>query len=98
MSQLQSAVDITCKDYGLEFRKIEADSKVVEVKPKITSNTIKKPNPSIDNIQNTPIVFDDISENSAESSEEKEEIEKEKKYYSPKVRDMIEQFSGRIIE
>ena len=98
MSQLQSAVDITCKDYGLEFRKIEADSKVVEVKPKITSNTIKKTNPSIDNIQNTPIVFDDISENSAESSEEKEEIEKEKKYYSPKVRDMIEQFSGRIIE
>lgn len=101
LSVLQSTVDSKYPGYSVEFIKITPDTKIIEVKASIAP----RPQPQ-NQFQNQarpsgieePITKTQSSNKNFEQEENTEQIQKEKKYYSPKVQDMIEQFSGKIIE
>lgn len=99
LPMLENAVKTLYPDYTIEFSRIDATTKIIEVKPKITpqpqmqrpqmpQNAPKEPQSSV--TQN-PI-------SNQETPEENKEQINEKRHYSPKVQEMIEQFSGRIID
>ena len=102
LPQLQNAINSTYKDYEVEFVKIDSSTKTLDVKPKITPNVPKRPpeipiNQPKETIKEVssqnPIKNEDLSED-----EDNQKKENEKRQYSPKVQEMIEQFNGRIIE
>ncbi len=96
---LQAGVDATYKGFKIEFIKIDSSQKTIEVKPKISSNMPKRPPeiPISNQNENTEASYDAIKTDKEDKNEEQKK-ENEKKYYSPKVQEMIEQFNGRIIE
>ena len=91
---LEKAIESTYAGYSVEFIRIDANTKVVEVKPKIAPSPQTKPQMSP---ANTP---QNLTKKEEEIHEEEEEqtSAKEKKQFSPKVQEMIEQFNGRIID
>ena len=91
LPQLKTAIENTYKDFEYEFIKIDANSKTLDVKPKITPNIPKRP-------PENPIESPKQTENSENPINQEEQKTNEKKYYSPKVQEMIEQFSGKIID
>jgi len=92
LPMLEKAIEATYSGYSVEFIRIDSTTKVVEVKPKIAppqpTRPIEKP---IEQAQQA-------QEQSSSDSEEEQTSAKEKRQYSPKVQDMIEQFNGRIID
>ncbi len=91
LQALKNAIDSVVKNYNVEFIKIDSSTKVVQTKPKPapkpqiqpnSAQTIDKPK----DIEQTP------------PQEENPPKPQQKKHYSPKVQEMIEQFSGKIIE
>ena len=92
LPMLEKAIEATYAGYSVEFIRIDSSTKVVEVKPKIAppqpTRPIEKP---IEQAQQA-------QEQSSSDSEEEQTSAKEKRQYSPKVQDMIEQFNGRIID
>ncbi|MBQ8848270.1 MAG: DNA polymerase III subunit gamma/tau [Candidatus Gastranaerophilales bacterium] len=99
LSQLENALKSTYQGYELEFIKINTDTRTIEVKPKFapTPRPQVQPAQQIQPQQQT----NPINQNSSkqeEIEENKEEVKAEKRHYSPKVQDMIEQFNGRIVD
>ena len=100
LSQLQNALKATYQGYEIEFTKIDANTRVIEVKPKFA------PPPRPQAQMNTPAQAQEqintqnpIKQEEPPSQNEEEETNKvEKKHYSQKVQEMIEQFNGRIID
>jgi len=102
IKQLISAIESTYCGYEYELIKIDSSVKVVETKPRIAPRQVSSPQrQEVSSIQN-PISQDSASLNvppqQVESSEQTEEQKKAIKHYSPKVQDMIEQFSGKIVD
>lgn len=95
LSLLENAINSTYSGYSVEFIRIDSDTKIVEVKTKISSAPIQRPQMSAPKPQNNPI--QEPKQNTSEDEEE-QTPQNEKKQYSPKVQEMIEQFSGRIID
>ena len=92
LSLLEKAIEGTYAGYSVEFIRIDSSTKIVEVKPKIApppqTRPVEKP------VQNP------ISQENQNMQEDEEEqtSANEKKQFSPKVQEMIEQFNGRIID
>ena len=97
-SLLENAINSTYSGYSVEFIRIDANTKVVEVKPKIAP--APQARPIQPQVQPTVQAQNPIQQENAnaQDSEEEQTSAKEKRQYSPKVRDMIEQFNGRIID
>jgi len=97
LTMLENAINSTYQGYNVEFVKIDSTTKVIEVKPKVAPSAPTRPmeRPVENNVSQNP-----IKQESAQQDEE--EVEQtsasEKRQYSPKVRDMIEQFNGRIVD
>lgn len=89
---LERAIESTYAGYSVEFIRIDADTKVVEVKPKIAPAQPTRP---IERPIEKPAQTQEALEVEAE---EEQTSAKEKKQFSPKVQEMIEQFNGRIID
>lgn len=96
LSLLENAINSTYQGYSVEFIRINSDARVIEVKPKIASSTPKRPIEQPVKENNAENLIKSQDDDSKESQEETSASEK--KQYSPKVRDMIEQFNGRIID
>lgn len=96
LSLLENAINSTYQGYSVEFIRINADTKVIEVKPKIAPSV---PNRPIERPieKDVSVNLQKMQENGSDEIQE-ETSAAEKKQYSPKVRDMIEQFNGRIID
>ncbi len=92
LNALKAAISSINKNYEIELIKINPDTKVVETKPK----PALKPAPTPEIVEKKEF----IEKKPTDSQIEVENTEKpiEKKHYSPKVQEMIEQFSGKIIE
>lgn len=95
LSLLENAINSTYSGYSAEFIRIDSDTKIVEVKTKISSAPIQRPQMSVPKPQNNPI--QEPKQNLSEDEEE-QTPQNEKRHYSPKVQEMIEQFNGRIID
>ena len=91
LPQLQSAVDKIVNGYSVDFIKITKDTKTLDVK--IKKAPIKET--SQIQYQTKPIQQPQVE---IREEDNNEELEKDKKQYSPEVQEMLEQFSGRIIE
>ncbi|MBQ4646973.1 MAG: DNA polymerase III subunit gamma/tau [Candidatus Gastranaerophilales bacterium] len=94
LSLLENAINSTYAGYSVEFIRIDADTKIVEVKPKIAP--APQPRPT-----SAPVVLPEVENKPSEVQNDEQEEQTssaEKRQYSPKVRDMIEQFNGRIID
>ena len=79
--------------------KIDAQTKVIEVKPKAAPKNIAQP-PSFevkkpDMVQNCEPITNEQKYN---EEQEKNDTKQQKKHYCAKVQSMIEQFNGRLIE
>jgi hypothetical protein len=91
---LERAIEATYAGYSVEFIRIDADTKVVEVKPKIAPPPQTRPQMNIPSAPQNPIK----KEEKQDEEIEEQTSEREKRQYSPQVQEMIEQFSGRIID
>ncbi len=107
---LKAAIEATYPNLEPEFIRINQDTKVIATKPLSTS----APRPMPQNqgqpqqrqnfqgqVSNSSNSFNQPKaeeKNENRENEETEEKKTEKKNYSPKVQDMLEQFNGRIIE
>ena len=104
---LKAAIEATYPNLEPEFIRINQDTKVIATKPLSTS----APRPMPQNqgqqrqgqnfqgqVSNSSNSFNQTKTEEKEEGEESEEKKAEKKNYSPKVQDMLEQFNGRIIE
>ena len=89
LSALENAIKSTYEGYSVEFIKIDASTKVVEVKPKIAPAPQPKPQMSAPSAPQNPI---------KQEEEEEQTSASDKRHYSPKVQEMIEQFNGKIID
>ncbi len=96
LPQLQNALNSVCAGYEVEFIKIDPDTKTIDFKPKITPSAplAQKQENFETSAQKTPQTRPDEAE--APPAEPSKQIQK--KHYSPRVQEMIEQFSGKIIE
>ena len=97
LTALENAINSTYQGYSVEFIKIDATTKVVEVKPRVAPAAPSRPieRPIENQVSQNPIQKEETSS----SEEEGEQTSaKEKRQYSPKVQEMIEQFNGRIID
>ena len=97
LSALENALNSTYQGYSFEFIRIDANTKIIELKPRTTA-----PRPQVRPTEQ-PITTPQPQTQSSKASEIQEEEQEqtsaqEKKQYSPKVQEMIEQFNGRIIE
>ena len=94
---LERAIESTYAGYSVEFIRIDATTKVVEVKPKIAPQPQTRPQ-----VQMSASAQNPISSEEGKVDVQEEEVEQtsanEKKQFSPKVREMIDQFNGRIID
>ncbi|MBQ8634854.1 DNA polymerase III subunit gamma/tau [bacterium] len=101
LTALENAINSTYQGYNVEFVKIDSTTKVIEVKPKVAppapSRPIERPieAPISNQASQNPIKQEEGSQTDEESEQTSA---KEKRQYSPKVRDMIDQFNGRIVE
>ncbi|MBR3604602.1 MAG: DNA polymerase III subunit gamma/tau [Candidatus Gastranaerophilales bacterium] len=91
---LERAIEATYAGYSVEFIRIDADTKVVEVKPKIAPAPQTRPQMNIPSAPQNPIK----KEEKQDEEIEEQTSEREKRQYSPQVQEMIEQFSGRIVD
>ncbi len=102
LPQLNDAVSKICPDYEIEFTRIDASSQTIAVKPKIIPQRPKEIIPQENNIpNNSKNVSNSIKEQAGQNQSEDEQKETTKKTvenYSPKVKSMIEQFNGKIID
>ena len=102
-SMLENAMKATYPHLSFEFKLISKDTKVIETRPTIhqqqaqqaqaqRAQSFNQPaqNPQAQNQVPKPEKIEDEEENA--------EAQAEKKNYSPEVQEMLEQFSGRIIE
>lgn len=95
LSQLKTAIAAVAPNYSTEFIKIDANTQVIEVKPKIAPAPAPRPQvpshsqPQPSAKQEEPAVEDEAEEKKKETV---------KKHYSPKVQEMLEQYNGKIIE
>ncbi len=96
LPQLKTAIEATYKDFEIEFVKINADFKTLDIKPKITPNIPKRPPETPIEIQKPTENFETLTDKN--QNEEQQTKENKKMYYSAKVQEMIEQFSGKIID
>ncbi len=92
LSPLQNAINTVAKGYEVEFIKIDADTKTLNIKPKLASSPINNQA----QVQTSPIAQKQPVEKSQDS--EVQEEKRANKQYSSEVQDMLEQFGGRIIE
>ena len=97
LTMLENAINSTYQGYSVEFIKIDASTKVIEVKPRVApaapSRPVEQP------IENQASQNSNKKEEASSNEEEGEQTSaKEKRQFSPKVREMIEQFNGRIID
>ena len=97
LSALENALNSTYHGYSFEFIRIDANTKIIELKPRTIA-----PRPQVRPTEQ-PITTPQPQTQSSKASEIQEEEQEqtsaqEKKQYSPKVQEMIEQFNGRIIE
>ena len=96
LSLLERAIETTYAGYSVEFIRIDSNTKVVEVKPKIASTQPTRP---IEKPVENPInQIQEPEQQANQDNEERQTSQQEKKQYSPKVQEMIEQFNGRIID
>ncbi len=94
LPQLENAINSVASGYSVEFIKITSDTKVLNVKPRIASSA---PKPQINQASVATNTINTLSkEEQQEDTDEEKAIEK--KHYSPKVQEMIEQYNGKIIE
>ncbi len=95
MPQLENAIKALGTNYKIEFSRIDENTKIIEIKPSYNRSVIQ--NQTIKQTQTTQ--QNPIKEAQTNMQEEKEQMtENEKKQYSHKVQEMIEQFNGRIID
>ena len=94
ISHLKTAMNTICADWSAEFIRITSDTKTLEIKqPK------KQAPQAVPQVQTREVVSEPISKNSSETlSEDGNQEKQDTRRYSPQVREMIEQFNGRIIE
>lgn len=90
MNQLKTAIASIGANYNINCIRITGDTKIIAVKPKISSpkpqnNYVSKPSQS-------------KAQETAENEEKSEQEEPKPIHYSPKVQEMIEQYNGKIIE
>ena len=91
---LERAIEATYQGYSVEFIRIDADTKVIEVKPKIAPAPQARPQMNTQGAPSNSIK----KEESAQEEIEEQTSAAEKRQYSPQVQEMIEQFNGRIID
>lgn len=97
LPQLENAIKASGIDYKIEFSRIDENTKIIEIKPSF-NRPQTQPQPYIPQAAQ-PTQQNPIKENQAKEPEEKKQMsENEKKQYSHKVQEMIEQFNGRIID
>lgn len=97
ISQLLDAIKKICPDYTVDFRKISADTKTIEIKHK----PIPRQPDSVSGNQK-PINIEAKAEQKEAKNDDAEnkieEIKKERKQYSSEVKQMLDEFNGTIIE
>ncbi|MBQ8476778.1 hypothetical protein IJ531_06935, partial [bacterium] len=99
LTQLQTAIDIVSAGYSVEFIKIDSNTKTLDVKPKIAPVQKTQYREPAQNVQTQPVSNVAPVSSSIEHSEENEEEKtQQSRQYSPEVQEMIEQYSGKIIE
>lgn len=107
LSQLKEAIEKTYPTYTTEFIKIDENTQTISVKPKIVPQRPKEYIPHENNVSVNKNATDSIKKDNAQpaninSENEAEQDSKQNKKnienYSPKVKSMIEQFNGRIID
>ena len=102
LSQLKDAISKTYSDYTVDFIKIDANTQTVAVKPKIAPQrpreVMPEENHGFENKTATNSIKQSLTDNQDDADENNEENKKNQENYSPKVKSMIEQFNGRIIE
>lgn len=97
LTMLENTIKNLYPDFSVELIKVDSNTKYIEVRPKFRQEAkVQRPEapaysqkpqaPPAENIEN------------ADDNEEDETSQNEKKHYSSKVQEMIEQFNGRIIE
>ena len=96
LNPLENAINSTYAGYSVEFIRIDADTKVVEVKPKVAP--IQPTRPVERPIENASSNQAPIQAQIKPEDDEEQMKPSEKKQYSPKVQEMIEQFNGKIID
>lgn len=102
-SMLENAMKATYPHLSFEFKLISKDTKVIETRPTIHQQQAQQAQAQRAQSYNQP-VHNPQAQNQApkpekiENEEENLEVQAEKKNYSPEVQEMLEQFSGRIIE
>ena len=97
---LENAIKGLYPDYTVEFTRIDSSTKIIEVKPKVAPQapTPRPQMPQVPQTQGTVNTQQNPISNQETNEEENKEQSNEKKHYSPKVREMIDQFNGRIID
>ena len=102
-SMLENAMKATYPHLSFEFKLISKDTKVIETRPTIHQQQAQQAQAQRAQSYNQP-AQNPQAQNQApkpekiEDEEENAEAQAEKKNYSPEVQEMLEQFSGRIIE
>lgn len=99
---LNSTVESLYPGFSVEFIKITPDTKIIETKPEIAPKPQYQPQKQSyipqKEMQNSENDLKQETVKNDEKDEDNSNLNQEKKHYSQKVQDMIEQFSGRIIE
>ena len=96
MPQLENAIKAFGVDYKIEFSRIDENTKIIEIKPSF--NRPQAQNQPSRPINQTPQQNPINTPQMQDSKQEEQMSENEKKQYSHKVQEMIEQFNGRIID
>lgn len=102
-SMLENAMKATYPHLSFEFKLISKDTKVIETRPTIHQQQAQQAQVQRAQSYNQPAQNPQVQNQTPkpekiEDEEENLEAQAEKKNYSPEVQEMLEQFSGRIIE
>ena len=97
-SMLENAMKATYPHLSFEFKLISKDTKVIETRPTIHQQQAQQAQAQRAQSYNQPAQNQAPKPEKIEDEEENAEAQAEKKNYSPEVQEMLEQFSGRIIE
>ena len=97
-SHLKMAMDSICKGWEAEFIKISPETKTLDIKP--VKPQSQASHPVISKPIESPATEKPLDKKELNKEEENSNTEKNQdtRHYSPQVREMIEQFNGRIIE
>ena len=106
-SALENAIKSTYPSHSAEFIKIDASTRVLEVRPKMASRPQVQPQPmanpmSAPSLQPQQAQIDNqgqvqSTQNSSQAQDENKQTA-EKRQYSYEVNEMIQQFNGKIID